>query len=488
MLNQTQNDVTEQEALWNFAIEVATLQDSLYFFVRRAWHIVEPNEKFVEGRHLKLICDELEACFYGRQKKLIINVPPGFMKSLLTTVFFPAWVWTKAPHKKFMCISYSSKFAERDSRKCRDLVNSDWYQQRFNVRLATDQREKVNFENTEKGFRKAYGMTGITGDHGDFLIVDDPLNIEEAESQVARDNANYVMDDVLPSRVNDPQESVTILIMQRLNEDDPTGHMLKQGGWEHLCLPMEYEGERFVSSLGFKDFRTTTGELLWPERFPESVLVPLRTNKRKYAGQYQQRPSPLAGNIFLREWFENRYEGLKIGGFYISVDTASTLNPGSAKSSILVGALTGDYRLMPVFVWADKVEFPQLCNKIEEVARMFQDKLMAVIIEAKDNGNAAMQTLRQTAPEWLSKTIVPFNPPAKLSKEERAVLYSKHCENGSVILPVPSDQNADWLHSFEEELFTFPNCEYKDKIDCLVQLIIKLEPALSKGFHHRIGR
>lgn len=469
-------------------VEAEICKRSLLEFVRRAWNIVEPSTPFVDGKHIELICSELEACYRGEQLRLIINVPPGFMKSLLTTVFFPAWVWTKEPHKRFMCISFAQSLAERDSRKCRDLVKSEWYQRHFEVSLSPDQQEKVNFENTNKGFRKAYGMTSITGEHGDFILVDDPINIEEAESEAVRKEANYVMDNVIPSRVNDPETACVILIMQRLNEDDPTGHKLKEGGWEHLCLPMEYEGERFVSKLGFKDWRTEQGELLWKERFPEHVLTPLKANKRTYAGQYQQRPAPLTGNTFQREWFTSRYKNVKIAGFYLSIDTASTINAGSAKSSILVGALTGDYRLMPTYVWADKVEFPQLCKQIETVATMFRNKLYGVIIEAKDNGNAAMQTLRQTAPDWLSSKISPFNPPPRLAKEERATVYSKWCENGSVILPEPSDENAEWLLPFEEDLFSFPNCEYKDKIDCLVQLIIKLESALSQGFHYRIRR
>lgn len=473
---------------FRIALEASICRDSLYYFVQFAWKIVEPNTPFVDGKHIELICAELEACYRGEQTKLIINVPPGFMKSLLTAVFFPAWVWTKEAHKKFMCISFAQGLSERDSRKCRDLINSEWYQQHFDVRLSPDQQEKVNFENAAKGFRKAYGMTSITGEHADFILIDDPINIEEAESEAVRKDANYVMDNVIPSRVNDPEESVIILIMQRLNEDDPTGHALENGGWEHLCLPMEYEGERFVSKLGFKDFRTEIGELLWVERFPESVVSKFRANKRTYAGQYQQRPAPLSGNTFLKEWFLGRVREPKIAGFYLSVDTASTVNAGSAKSSILVGALTGDYRLVPVYVWADKVEFPQLCNQIVKVAEMFQNKLYGVIIEAKDNGNAAMQTLRQTAPEWLKSKIIPFNPPAKLSKEERATVYSKWCDNGSVVLPEPSDVNAEWLLPFEEDLFSFPNCTYKDKIDCLVQLIIKLEDALSQGFHHRTKR
>jgi phage terminase large subunit-like protein len=482
------DQVSKEEVQWYLAIEISTLQDSFYFFVKRAWHIVEPSTPYVDGKHIKLICDELEACFYGKQTKLAINVPPGFMKSLLTCVFFPAWVWTKAPHKRFMCISFAQKLAERDSRKCRDLVTSSWYQQRFNVRLSHDQQEKVNFENTDKGFRKAYGMTSITGEHADFILVDDPINIEEAESEAIREAANYVMDSVLPSRVNDPATTVFILIMQRLNEDDPTGHILEQGGWEHLCLPMDYEGQRFVSKLGFKDWRTEIGELLWKERFPEEVVAPLRVNRRTYAGQYQQRPSPLEGNVFKKEWFRTRYPQQDIRGIYLSVDGAFSTTEGSAKSAILVAGYTAEQRLIPLFAWADKVEFPQFVDKIIEVAKKYLYNLYGIVIESKASGISAMQTIKQTTELAIAEKVYPFNPPAKLTKEERAILASKWCENGSVILPEMTDENKEWLIPFEEEIFNFPSGRYKDLTDCLVQIIFMCEPELSDGYLYGQGR
>lgn len=461
---------------------------SFHFFVKQSWHVVFPHEEFVDGEHIRLICAELEACYYGRQKRLIINIPPRHMKSTLVNVFFVAWVWTRSPGKKFICTSHSEKLTSRDSLLCRTLITSEWYQSHFPVRLNRDQSEKLNFMNTDMGYRKGYGLSGITGEGGDFILVDDPLSAEDAESDKERETANFVMDAVLPTRAT--ATTVIILIMQRLHEDDPAGHVLDKEGnqWEQLVLPAEYEGTRFTSSLGFKDFRTEMGQLLWEERFDRAYMDNLKIelgSEYQVASQLQQRPFPEGGNAFKEEWFRERLSGYKIAGIYLSIDTASTTNENSAQSSILVGALTGDFRLIPVYVWAGKVTFTDLVAKIIDVATAYREKLFNIVIEAKDNGRAATDTIRAQAPEWMRDKVIPFIPPAKPDKIGRARVKSKWCENGSVVLPPPSDDNADWLLPFEEQLFKFPSGKYKDMVDCLVQLIFVLEDALAKGQQHR---
>lgn len=489
MLESPSLETTIQiDSRFQIELEASICRDSFHFFVKEAWHTVFPFEPFVDGEHIRLICEELEACYYGRQTRLIINIPPRHMKSTLVNVFFVGWVWTRSPEKKFICTSHSEKLTSRDSLLCRMLITSEWYQERFAVRLSSDQAEKLNFMNTSMGYRKAFGFKGITGEGGDFVLVDDPLNIEDAESEVERDAANHVMDAVLPSRLNNPKTSVIILIMQRLHEDDPAGHVADKGGWEQLILPARYEGERFQSSLGFKDFRTEMGELLWKERYGEAELARLETelaSEYLVASQLQQRPVPVGGNVFKREWFNERLSDYKIAAIYVSVDTASTTNEHSAQSAIMASALTGDFRLIPVYVWADKVLFTALVPKIEQVATMFKDKLYGVIIEAKDNGRAAMDTMRASSPAWLAEKITPFNPPAKPDKIGRARVASKWAENGSVCLPPPSDDNVEWLLPFEEQLFNFPSGKYKDMVDTLVQTIFSLQDALSKGYQHR---
>lgn len=156
-------------------IEAEICRRSLYEFVLRAWHVVE-TDAFVDGWHIRAICDYLEACYEGRVRNLVINVPPRHMKSLMVNVFFPAWVWTKDPAKKFLATSYSEDLVSRDSLKCKKLVQSNWYQERFNVVLEELPSTTTKFQNTAGGYRYAFGFGGsITGQGGDYILIDDPL-------------------------------------------------------------------------------------------------------------------------------------------------------------------------------------------------------------------------------------------------------------------------------------------------------------------------
>jgi len=477
------------ELLTKEELDASYCKDSFYLFVKEAWSIVLPNEAFVDGWHIEFICNALEKVYSGDVRRLIINIPPRHMKSMLLNVFFPAWVWTKEPQSKFVCASFAESLTSRDSLHCRNLILSDWYQTRFAVKLARGQIEKVNFENTAKGFRKSYGFGGgMTGEGGDYLLIDDPIKIQDADSVSVRNDANFVMDNVVPSRLNNPKTGRIVLIMQRLNEDDPTGHVVdKNSGWEQIILPVEYEGNRMLNSQ-FKDQRTVVGELLWEKRMGEKEIKSLKADlsEQMYAAQYQQRPSPILGNIFKRDWFANRYENLPISGIFISADTAASVGTDSARSAIVVGGLTEDYRLLPIDVIIGKWEYPQLVEELVKVCTKYKNNLYELIIENKSSGISAVQTLRQTAPDWLQDKIKAWNPSSKMSKSERAGVYSKWCEKGCVILP-PPQSGTSWLLEFEEEIFNFPNGKYKDQTDSFVMLIAYLENYLAEGLHGRIG-
>src|SRR5215211_3060273 len=245
--------------------ETALAERSLKEFVVQAWHVVEPNTPFVDGWHLDAICDHLEACVRGEVRNLVINIPPRCMKSLLVGVFFPAWVWTTQPWKRFLYSSYGQHLAIRDSLKCRRLITSPWYQDRWGAvfQLTGDQNAKIRFDTDQTGYRIATSVGGIgTGEGGDFVITDDPNNALEAESDLIRQSTNDWWDGTMSTRGNDPKTVVRIIVQQRLHEEDLTGHVLEQGGYDHLCLPMEYEGERSSLSTGWRDPRRKPGELL----------------------------------------------------------------------------------------------------------------------------------------------------------------------------------------------------------------------------------
>lgn len=370
--------------------------------------------------------------------------------------------------------------------KCKKLIKSDWYQRHFGVQLDPTHDLKDAYNTTEGGYRMCFGMGGSLGGwRGDYILIDDPLEMSKAESQSARDMVNNAYDTAISSRETDPNTTKRVIIMQRLHEEDLCGHLTdKDEVWEQLVLPAEYDTERFVSSIGYHDPRNV-GELLWEKRFSATYLR-LKKNtlgSKAYSGQYEQRPAPLEGATFKKDWFKARHAEHDFAGFYISADTASSLL--GARSSIVVGGVTEDYRVVPVLVWKDNVDFPDLVTKIIEIAKRFpQERLFDIVIEAKANGISAIQTLQDTAPEWIASRVMPYTP--KLEKEARAAVASTWCENGCVQLPPPASGN-DWLLAFEDELFNFPNSKYKDQVDAFVQLIFWLENILSDGLHSRMG-
>jgi hypothetical protein len=280
---------------------------SLKEFVRQAWPILEPGTKFIPGMHVDAVCDHLQAMIEDRIKDLIINIPPGFAKSMIGAVFMPAWVWTKRPEYRFLFASYKADYAIRDSVKCRTLIQSNWYQERWadRFKLRPDQNEKSKFENDHTGYRETTSVGTGTGARAMFVCVDDPTSVDQAASDAERKRANAWWTGTMTTRLNDLKTGYLLLIQQRLHEEDTTAVCLEQGGYEHLYLPNEFEVDQACKTSIWQDPRTKEGELLWPAKVgPEEVAVLKRKlGSYNYAGQYQQRPSPAGGGIFKKQWW-----------------------------------------------------------------------------------------------------------------------------------------------------------------------------------------
>jgi len=263
---------------------------------------VEPSTPFVPGWHIDAIVEHLEAVTRGQIRNLLINVPPRHMKSLLVSVFWPAWEWTRWPERRWLYSSYGAQLSIRDSVQCRRLIESPWYQARWGDRFAltSDQNTKGRFDNDRSGYRLSTSVGGaVTGEGGDRIVCDDPNNVNEVESDSVRKATNDWFDVVMSTRVNDPKTAGKVVVMQRCHQQDLSGHLLEQGDWEHLCLPAEYEGPPCVTSIGWGDPRLEHGELLWPERFGAQEIESLKRSLGSYAaaGQLQQRPSPAGGGL-----------------------------------------------------------------------------------------------------------------------------------------------------------------------------------------------
>jgi predicted phage terminase large subunit-like protein len=325
-------------------IDAVRYEESLLEFTEAAWPLIEPMG-FKPNWHIEAICDHLEAAANWQINRLLINVPPRHMKSLAVNVFLPAWVWAQDPNPdedpsyrfsirrnswrgpgvRFMHLSYDSKLSTRDSLKCRRIIASSWYQRKWGrrVKLRADQNQKTRFDNLCGGHRLATSEGGIiTGVGADIIAFDDPHNLQDigGNSNVKLEATLRFWDEALPARLDDQKHGVFIVIMQRVHENDLSGHILaKEKGWTHLCLPAVYESKHpFPIRTTVKRKSTgeiwtdprQEGEVLWPERFPREALNRIAKDESMSShvavGQLQQRPTAAEGGMFKRNLFSPR--------------------------------------------------------------------------------------------------------------------------------------------------------------------------------------
>src|SRR3954465_13225226 len=201
---------------------------SLATFVRRGWPVLEPGTPYVHGRVLDAICEHLQAVTVGQITRLLITVPPGCAKSLLCSVFWPAWEWGPRglAHHRFLSFSYSDRLSTRDNRRTRLLVTSPWYRRLWPLALAEDQDAKTRFENAARGWRMASSIGGVgTGERADIVTLDDVHAVADADSQVKLESTLLWFRETLPTRLNSPAQSSIVVIMQRINQGDVAGEI-----------------------------------------------------------------------------------------------------------------------------------------------------------------------------------------------------------------------------------------------------------------------
>lgn len=459
------------------AVERELCKRSLAEFAKRAWHVLEPASDLKWGWALDAICLHLEAVTNGKITRLLMNVPPGSMKSLLTGVIWPAWEWGPRglPEMRFIGTAHEETLAIRDSRKCRDLIKSEWYQSLWPLPLASDLDGKREFGNIYKGVRQARSFTSMTGVRGDRVILDDPISADAANSESKLEAARIAFTETLPTRINSDKSAI-VVIMQRLNEKDVSGVILSMGlPYVHLRIPMRYEADyKCKTVIGWEDPRTAEGELMFPERFGEEQTKELEKTLGNYgtAGQLQQRPAPRGGGMIKESWFKYYTVTPKLDWRIIHVDTAQKTGQENDYSVFQDWgrSVTGEAVLLDQI--RGKWEAPELLVQ----ARAFWLKrlhanpaqLRSMKVEDKSSGTGLVQTLRREG--------IPILPVQRNNdKISRGYDSAPFIESGNVLLPI----DAPWLSAFLAEAVAFPSGANDDQLDPMFDAIksVQTEPA-----------
>lgn len=450
-------------------------------FIQYMWEVLEPGRDFVNGWAIGAICEHLEAVSNGEIRRLLINVPPGCMKSMTTCVFWPAWEWgpKNRPQLRYVSSSYSEELTIRDNRRCRILIESERYQAAWGDRfhLTADQNAKVRYDNDHMGVRIATSVGGMTvGERGDRFTIDDPHNIKTADSEARREDAAQWFTEVVPTRLNDPDRSAIVVIMQRVHTNDISGLILKHDlGYTHLCLPMEFEQDRKCKTIiGFEDPRTEEGELLWPQFFSRNYLEnELKPQMRAWggtyaeAGQLQQRPVPRGGGMFKREFFQ-------------FVDSA----PADAVRVVRGWDLAGSVKKRAKFTAGVKMSRDSRGRIYIEHSRRLKGSPhaveQAVVACATADGLDVKIGLPQDPGQagksqkgHLAALVHGYNvrfTPETGSKEDRARPLAAQAEAGNLFLV-----RGSWNETFIQEAMLFPAGEYTDQIDAASRAYMELQ-------------
>lgn len=455
------------------AIEREYCTRSLGNFAKRAWHVLEPATELKWGWAVEAICDHLEGVTRGDIYRLLMNVPPGTMKSLLTSVIWPAWEWGPKGKQsmRYLGTAHKQDLAVRDSTKCRRLIQSDWYQRLWPIELTGDQNAKTKFENSATGFREAMALGSMTGARGDRVILDDPHSVDDANSRVKLSADVVTFREALPSRVNN-DDSAIVIIMQRLAVGDVSDVALELG-YEHLLIPMRYEAGRSKWVLGKGDPRKIDGELMFPERFSEANVAELESSLGSHAvaGQLQQRPNPRGGRIVKTEWFQLYDVPPRIKHRVIYADTAQKTAEHNDYSVFEEWGLGEDGKLYLLDLIRGKWEIPELerrapafWNKAKGRDSVVMGQLRQMKIEDNASGTGLIQRMK------LDHRIPVAGIKRTKDKYTRLTDVIGYIESGYVCLP----RNAPFLSDFvgECEAFTADDSHpHDDQIDPMIDAI-----------------
>jgi predicted phage terminase large subunit-like protein len=466
-------------------------QDSFYEFLREFWGCFISAQP-VWNWHIEFLCDELqniaERVFEGKPKEydLIINISPGTTKSSICSIAFPAWLWTRRPDMRCICASYTDKLALDLSRKCRDVVKSEKYRACFpDVKLRVDQDTKGYFANTSGGDRFCTGVGGSPmGFHAHFLIVDDPIDPQKAISEAELKTCNQWMSETLPSRKVQKDITPTILIMQRLHQNDPTGHRLSwadAGPVKHIKLPAE------LIHIDPKKRREEVKPLRLRSKYRDGLMDKYRLTRKSlveakaalgnyaYAGQFLQDPVPLGGGMFHTDDLQFAFHD-EIPKVFKRVvrywDNAGTKDGGAFTAGVKIG-IAPDNR-----VWVlDVQRFREASDARErrkvEVAR--SDGTKVIIGQEQEPGSSGKESAESSAKRLIGFRVRLVKPTG--DKVMRADPFSVQVNAKNVTLV-----RASWNEIYVDELRFFPNSTYKDQVDASAGAFnLAVEPMVTAG-------
>lgn len=443
----------------------AVLRGDFQSFLHRSVLTLNPGTRFLPNWHIDAIAYQLDRVRRGEITRLIINLPPRYLKSIMSSVAFPAFILGHDPKRRIICISYGADLASDHAQNCSAVMQSAWYRRAFpGTRIARS--SAMDIRTSVRGFRKATSVGGaLTGFGGDLFIIDDPQKPVDVQSQSLRDQLNQWFSNTLISRLDSKQRGAIVVVMQRVHLQDLTGYLLENvQGWTVLSLAAIAETDERIA-IGNNQFHLRqAGEALHPAHESLETLIKTRDEMgfHEFNTQCQQAPVPQGGAMIRREWLRY-YDVLptRIYGMEILQSWDCASKDGAQNSwSVCTTWLVVDKKFYYLIdVTRGRYEYPRLRETALSLAERY--KPTTILIEDAAAGVALAQELRD-----VGRFRVQLVPVTR-DKVTRLYVQTAKFEAGHVFFR----KSASYLPDLLAELLAFPQGKHDDQVDSITQAL-----------------
>jgi predicted phage terminase large subunit-like protein len=440
----------------------ALMRSNLLAFAMKAFRGMNSG-KMPDDPYLEVLADRVASMFVGKTRRLIVNLPPRHFKTWIGSICLSAWVLGRDPSAKILILTYGQELADRIAHGVRAIMRSDWYREAFeHTRLSKTRAKLVDFKTTRGGGVRSVSIKGgVTGHGADLIIVDDPIEIKDCDNLEELERVNELFDNEIVSRLDSPKHGRIIIVAHRVNEQDLSGHLLQQGGWKHLKLPLIAPRARTYKFDDARVWKRRRGDLLRPGAFTRRDVELLQGSKRPGFAILQQQSVDGTQLRIRRDHFTTFMSNtvpMSQSGVVLSIDPGQKGGPAHSYSVIQAWLPCGSKHLL-LQQWREQTTYTEVRSAVYRFIKRYHPSV--VLIEDTNQGPALLSEIRPR-PDMVVRAISPLG-----DKIERVRRHLGAIRSGCVQLP----GDAAWRESFVVEFTLFPNAGYDDQVDAAAQYL-----------------